>query len=414
MTNPIQRAGKMKTKTGLRPLLKWPGGKYSEYQYIEGMIPDYDRYVEPFAGGAAVFLQELPDIAALNDISKDLTSLYRHLQGDRKRNELQSELEKIAQVWDKYGHQTSDVNQLLTDLYKQYAAGAVTRDELDIKAEQIIDSAVGEMNSLAPEAIVSDRGAYGHMVKENVVRKIQRTSTIEANSGTRFDSDMVARNIETALRSALYMHMRAEKNRMTAQGARTARDVAIWLFVREYCYGSMFRYSARSGFNVPYGGMGYNGKKFSRKVDYLLSHAVQDAFSKAEIHNLDFEEFLELLQLNANDFVFLDPPYHTEFSSYGGHDFDEKDHKRLANFISSTPASCLMIIKSTPFIERLYGGLSDVSVERFDKMYAYNVKGRNVRSAEHIIVRNYRAFNSSLSPANSKASVSLRKDARDD
>ena len=32
----------------MQPIIKWPGGKASEIQYIENIIPEYDRYIEPF------------------------------------------------------------------------------------------------------------------------------------------------------------------------------------------------------------------------------------------------------------------------------------------------------------------------------------------------------------------------------
>lgn len=37
----------------MKPLLQWPGGKSSIAQEVISMIPtDFDRYIEPFVGGA--------------------------------------------------------------------------------------------------------------------------------------------------------------------------------------------------------------------------------------------------------------------------------------------------------------------------------------------------------------------------
>lgn len=53
-----------------KTLIKWPGGKSSEIRQFVTMIPDYDRYVEPFAGGAALYFYLRPMRAVLNDNSR--------------------------------------------------------------------------------------------------------------------------------------------------------------------------------------------------------------------------------------------------------------------------------------------------------------------------------------------------------
>ena len=44
----------------MQTLIKWPGGKTQEFPYIKDLIPTFDRYVEPFFGGGAVFFQLKP------------------------------------------------------------------------------------------------------------------------------------------------------------------------------------------------------------------------------------------------------------------------------------------------------------------------------------------------------------------
>lgn len=36
-------------------IIKWSGGKSREMKYIENLIPAFDRYIEPFFGGDAMF-----------------------------------------------------------------------------------------------------------------------------------------------------------------------------------------------------------------------------------------------------------------------------------------------------------------------------------------------------------------------
>ena len=102
---------------------------------------------------------------------------------------------------------------------------------------------------------------------------------------------------------------------------------------------------------------------------------------------MDFEEFIDRQKLTEHDFMFHDPPYDTEFSDYEGKAFTKLDQARLAVTLSKTKAKFLLIIKNTPYIADLYG--KGFYIKKFDKQYTYNVRSRNDRAAEHLIVTNF-------------------------
>ena len=104
---------------------------------------------------------------------------------------------------------------------------------------------------------------------------------------------------------------------------------------------------------------------------------------------MDFEDFLNRVSLTNRDFVFLDPPYFCEFSEYDKNSFSKEDHRRLANYLSHTPAKFIMIIKSDKFIRGLYGKIISMNIASFDKIYLFNVRGRNNRDARHLIISNF-------------------------
>ena len=58
------------------PLIKWPGGKSKEINYINSHIPSFDRYIEPFFGGGALGFQLEPTNAIVNDIDPLLIQFY--------------------------------------------------------------------------------------------------------------------------------------------------------------------------------------------------------------------------------------------------------------------------------------------------------------------------------------------------
>jgi DNA adenine methylase len=64
-----------------QPIIPWIGGKRRLAKHILPIFPMHTCYVEPFAGGAALFfLKEPSQVEVLNDINLELITLYRVVQ----------------------------------------------------------------------------------------------------------------------------------------------------------------------------------------------------------------------------------------------------------------------------------------------------------------------------------------------
>jgi DNA polymerase-1 len=65
----------------VKPVIKWHGSKASLAKRIIALMPPHERYVEPFAGSAAVLLARPPAPAeVLADLNADLVNLYRAIK----------------------------------------------------------------------------------------------------------------------------------------------------------------------------------------------------------------------------------------------------------------------------------------------------------------------------------------------
>jgi DNA adenine methylase len=66
----------------LLPLCKWSGGKRSEIKNFKDHYPkNFDRYIEPFAGGAAVFFDlNFKGQNVINDVHPELINFYQQIK----------------------------------------------------------------------------------------------------------------------------------------------------------------------------------------------------------------------------------------------------------------------------------------------------------------------------------------------
>jgi DNA adenine methylase len=76
-----------------RPFLRWAGSKRQILPILaEYFSEEYERYIEPFAGSAALFFRLLPKRAVLGDLNLELMSTYRQVK--HSPDEVISELSK--------------------------------------------------------------------------------------------------------------------------------------------------------------------------------------------------------------------------------------------------------------------------------------------------------------------------------
>lgn len=68
-------------KKNLKPLCKWSGGKRNEIPLFKQYYPkEFKRFIEPFAGGAAVFFDlNFEGQNVINDIHPDLINFYKQI-----------------------------------------------------------------------------------------------------------------------------------------------------------------------------------------------------------------------------------------------------------------------------------------------------------------------------------------------
>ena len=368
----------------LQPIIKWAGGKEKELKYILPNLPTINRYFEPFVGGGAVYTAVDASSYHINDLSQELISLYKAISTGNTR------FFKIARAidasWEKAAAFFAE-NVVLIDTYLSYRDGKLSQKNL----KEAISAFVSE-KALAIQNILDCQFAdyYDVFLKElhvNLLRKMTRMLVLEKEKHLLPASDL-ADNLETAVKSALYMTYRACYNKVSIKDDEELHG-ALFLFIRNYSYSGMFRYNDKGKFNVPYGGIAYNSKTMGKKLAYYSSPLLRKRLRETEIFNMDFEVFLRQYRLNESDFVFLDPPYDSEFSTYAQNVFDKNDHRRLASFLlKECKAKWLLVIKNTDFIFELYNQ-PGINIKAFEKEYLVSFMNRNDKKVTHLMITNY-------------------------
>ena len=368
----------------MKPLIKWPGGKSGEIQQFIHMIPEFDRYIEPFVGGGALFFYLNPARAVINDTSAYLMQFYRLIR------ENDPELKRILNLYDRSFSALKERCERqyprIRSLYRLYEAAAEKEiDTAGLGIHKALVSRIADDIEISGD-LIPDRDDYLRKMEASVEDKCLRT--VKNTARKAFSEKDLKKNLITGFTSGFYLYFRDIFNDIAAGRlvCSEAYRIANFYFVREYCYGSMFRYNADGEFNIPYGGASYNRKDLSEKIRQMFDADAVALLGRTEICCMDFEELMDGLDVTDRDFMFLDPPYDTEFSDYEGRCFGAEDHRRLAGLLGKIPAQFILVIKDTPLIRTLYEGRFRILT--FENHYTYNVRSRNERQSRHLIVTN--------------------------
>ena len=378
----------------LSPLLKYPGGKDTELCHIlPNLPPNAEHYYEPFVGGGAVYFAIETDKYFINDKSFELMELYEMVK--TQNAEFLCALEQIEHNWQIISQVVFNHAEEISNIYCSYKKGFTEKQKLHDEISAFVMHNADEFNGLlSTDFNVGIQNFVNELIK-SFKNKIIRMVDIESQTGYLSKEDFI-QNIECAFKSAFYMHFRYLYNNAPEFKLSKPFLTAIYFYIREYCYSSMFRYNANGHFNVPYGGISYNRKSLTKKIEYFTNNELISHLQKTQMGRLDFEAFLQEHKPNHNDFMFLDPPYDTEFSTYANNAFDKKDQDRLAEYLK-TKCDCyfMLIIKKSDYILNLYkDGDHDkngrlIRISKFDKKYFVSFQNRNNKDAEHLVITNY-------------------------
>lgn len=153
-------------------------------------------------------------------------------------------------------------------------------------------------------------------------------------------------------------------------------------YLRKTCFRGMLRYNKNGKFNIPFGRYKTFNFEEIKNIEY------ENILKRTEICNKSFEAIFDEYN-NKENFMFLDPPYDSEFTDYGYCTFGKDEQRKLAKCFKETNIRCLMIIGKTPFIQELY---KDYIVDEYSKKYRFKLHSGRIGdeiNTKHLIIKNY-------------------------
>jgi DNA adenine methylase len=179
-----------------------------------------------------------------------------------------------------------------------------------------------------------------------------------------------------------YYEIRARFNSRTSFGLEEA---AQFIYLNKTCFNGLFRVNRSGKFNTPFGS--YPSPAVCEPGVIL---GAQNALRSARLYSGDFSALVGLCE--GDEFVYLDPPYHTEgsnFVDYGPVKFDAEAHRRLANVVRTLDErGCAMLVSNadTPYVRELYRGYR---VETVQGPRSIAAAGDRRQPAQELLIRNY-------------------------
>jgi len=144
-------------------------------------------------------------------------------------------------------------------------------------------------------------------------------------------------------RRLFYAH-RERFNQLIMDGcAQTSEAAQLFYYLNRTCFNGLCRFNLSGGFNVPFGRY--------KTVNYATDLSVyRKLFRKWSFKNKDLAQ----LSIEPDDFIYADPPYDVEFTSYSAGGFSWDDQVRTAELLAKHRGPVLLSNQATRRIIELY------------------------------------------------------------
>lgn len=176
---------------------------------------------------------------------------------------------------------------------------------------------------------------------------------------------------------ALFYQYRDRFNALLVSGkSETAEAASLFYYLNRTGYNGLCRFNSKGGFNVPFG-------RYAR-IGYVTDLSTyRDVFADWTFTTGDIEH----VPLERSDFVYADPPYDVEFTTYSRGGFSWDDQERTAATLARHRGPVILVNQATDRVEQLYRKLG-FSVRFLDAPRRISCTGDRAQAREILGTRN--------------------------
>ncbi len=179
------------------------------------------------------------------------------------------------------------------------------------------------MNVVAESYLLNDINEYviglHRMLQEYIGREEEFVNELYAiidqyGLSLSYREDVVPKNLKTEFPKTYYSRYNKEAYlRMKADFIEGGQqDMKRLYLLLIYGFNHMLRFNGQGLFNLPVGNVDFNKNVHDALEDYFMLLSQKDT----EWHNEDYRNFLNEIDYQPDDLVYLDPPYLITFSEY--------------------------------------------------------------------------------------------------
>lgn len=163
---------------------------------------------------------------------------------------------------------------------------------------------------------------------------------------------------------------------MRENRSETAEAAQLFYYLNRTGFNGLCRFNRSGEFNVPFG----SHQKITYLEDFENYRTLPGSWS---FSNCD----LESLPIERDDFIYADPPYDVEFTSYSAGGFSWKDQVRTAEWITRHPGPVVLSNQATSRVVELYERLG-LSLRYLDAPRRISCTGDRTAAKEVLAVKN--------------------------
>lgn len=145
----------------------------------------------------------------------------------------------------------------------------------------------------------------------------------------------------------LFYRHRDRFNRLIQNGKATSSEAAeLFYYLNRTCFNGLCRFNKGGEFNVPFGT--YSTINYAGDFSQYSMTFNQWTFTNVDVEGVEME---------PADFIYADPPYDVEFTTYSSGGFSWEDQKRTAQLLARHPGPVVISNQATARIVELYEDL---------------------------------------------------------